>query len=269
MTYWGVSCHGPIPAATHARSMSEPAADPKKPHILAVDDDPSIRDLLQAYLTDRDVRVTTVASEPAMQAVIDREAVDLLLLDLRLAGADGMQIARRLRGRSTMPIIILTANQDEADRVMGLELGADDYLTKPFSPRELLARIRALLRRSQMNVNIAAKAAATVRHYHFMGWVLNVRLRQLKDPDGKVVTLRNGEFNLLLAFLSAPRQVLSRDQLIELSRLHSDEVFDRAIDVQVGRLRRKLDRGGSRDGLIATERGLGYTFTAQVAATYE
>jgi two-component system OmpR family response regulator len=250
--------------------MSESAA--LKPHILAVDDDPSIRELLQTYLTDRDMHVTAVANERDMQAVLDREAVDLLLLDLRLAGTDGMQIARRLRDRSTMPIIILTANRDEADRVMGLELGADDYLTKPFSPRELLARIRALLRRSNMHAqgNAATKAATTVRHYRFAGWVLNVRLRQLKDPDGQPVALRNSEFNLLLAFLAAPGQVLGRDRLIELSRLHSDEVFDRAVDVQVGRLRRKLQRADAPDDrLIATERGAGYVFTAPVTASHD
>ncbi len=242
----------------------------QKPHVLLVDDDVSIRDLIQAYLTDRDIRVSGVATEREMRGVLDRQVVDLLLLDLRLAGADGMQIARKIRESSSMPIIILTANQDEADRVMGLELGADDYVTKPFSPRELLARIRALLRRTRMHVNLAAKAASTVRLYRFSGWELNVRLRQLKDPALETVPLRNSEFNLLLAFLAAPGQVLTRDQLIELSRLHSGEVFDRAVDVQVGRLRRKLRRAeGATEQMISTERGVGYVFTAQVSPFYE
>ena len=249
--------------------MSDDFVQPRRPHVLAVDDDSSIRQLLQLYLADRGMRVSAVAGEREMAAVLDEDAADIVLLDLKLGGADGMQVARRLRDRSVVPIIILTANQDEADRVMGLELGADDYLTKPFSPRELLARIRALLRRVEMGASVAAKAGDEVRFYRFAGWELNVRTRQLRSADGRTMALRNSEFNLLVALLCSPRRVLSRDRLIELSRLRHDDVFDRAVDVQIGRLRRKLEVDARSPVLIVTERGVGYVFDADVAVAYE
>jgi DNA-binding response OmpR family regulator len=174
-----------------------------------------------------------------------------------------MQIARKLREESDVPIIMLTGRKDEADRVMGLELGADDYLTKPFSPRELLARIRALLRRSRAHETVA-DGLARIRAYRFEGWELSVRLRRLTTPRGETVALTNSEFNLLAAFLAAPQRVLSRDQLLNLSRLHNDEVYDRSIDAQVGRLRKKLEPDASQPRLIRTERGAGYVFTASV-----
>src|SRR5262249_41361323 len=149
------------------------------------------------------------------------------------------------------------------DRVMGLEFGADDYLTKPFSPRELLARIRALLRRSRGQQTVAG-GLARIRAYRFAGWELNVRLRQLKSPQGETVPVTNSEFNLLVVFLAAPQRVLTRDQLLELSRLHNDEVYDRSVDVQIGRLRKKLEAGGVQTHFIRTERGAGYVFTAAV-----
>ena len=232
-------------------------------HVLAVDDDPSVRDLITTYLGDYDMRVTAVPGEQEMAKVLAREAVDLVLLDLRLKGEDGMDIARRLRADSKLPIIILTGRQDDADRVMGLELGADDYLTKPFSPRVLLARIRALLRRTRMHETLA-DTVANVRAYRFAGWDLNLRLRRLTDPDGRAVPLRNGEFNLLIAFLSAPQRVLAREQLLDLSRLHNAEVYDRSVDVQVGRLRRKMEADPRAPMLIVTERGAGYVFKAAV-----
>jgi two-component system OmpR family response regulator len=232
-------------------------------HVLAVDDDPSVRQMIADYLTDNDVRVTTLASGREIADVMAREMIDLVILDLRLPGEDGMQIARKLREESDLPIIMLTGRKDEADRVMGLELGADDYLTKPFSPRELLARIRALLRRSRSRETVA-DGLARIRAYRFSGWELNVRLRRLTAPDGEIVALTNSEFNLLAAFLAAPQRVLSRDQLLNFSRLHDDEVYDRAIDVQVGRLRKKLEPDATRPQLIRTERGAGYVFTALV-----
>jgi two-component system OmpR family response regulator len=232
-------------------------------HVLAVDDDPSVRELISAYLADHDIRVSTVSSESDMTLVLAREPVDLVLLDLRLQGEDGMQIARALRARSKVPIIILTGRHEEADRVMGLELGADDYLTKPFSPRELLARIRALLRRTRMHETLA-DTIATIRAYRFAGWELNLRLRRLTSPEGAVVGLRNSEFNLLLAFLSAPQRVLGREQLLDRSRLHNAEVYDRSIDVQVGRLRRKIEADAKTPQLLLTERGVGYVFRAPV-----
>ena len=158
---------------------------------------------------------------------------------------------------------MLTGRAEEADRVMGLELGADDYLTKPFSPRELLARIRALLRRAQAQATVA-DAIAKVRAYRFAGWELNVGLRKLKNPAGEPVELTKGEFSLLAAFLSAPQRILARDQLLDLSRLHNAEVYDRSIDVQILRLRRKIEVDAAHPKFIVTERGVGYVFSAPV-----
>ena len=238
-------------------------ATPAPIHVLAVDDDPSVRQLIADYLTDNDIRVTAVGSGKEIAEVMARHTIDLLILDLRLPGEDGMQIARNLRAESDVPIIILTGRRDEADRVMGLELGADDYLTKPFSPRELLARIRALLRRSRAHETVA-DGLSRIRGYRFAGWELNVRQRRLKSPQGETIPTTNSEFNLLVAFLAAPQRVLSREQLLELSRLHDDEVYDRSVDVQVGRLRKKFELQGARTQLIRTERGAGYVFTAIV-----
>jgi DNA-binding response OmpR family regulator len=232
-------------------------------HVLAVDDDPSVRQMIADYLGDNEVRVTTLPGGGEIADVMARETIDLVVLDLRLPGEDGMQIARKLREGSDVPIIMLTGRKDEADRVMGLELGADDYLTKPFSPRELLARIRALLRRSRSRETVA-DGLARIRAYRFEGWELNARLRRLTTPQGETVALTNNEFNLLVAFLAAPQRVLSRDQLLSLSRLHNDEVYDRSIDVQIGRLRKKLEPNASQPRLIRTERGVGYVFVAAV-----
>ena len=209
-------------------------------HVLAVDDDPSVRQMIADYLGDNDIKVTVIGTGREIARAMARETIDLVILDLKLPGEDGMQIARQLRADSDIPIIMLTGRKDEADRVMGLELGADDYLTKPFSPRELLARIRALLRRSRAKETVA-DGLARIRAYRFAGWELNVRLRRLKSPQGEIVPTTNSEFNLLVAFLAAPERVLSREQLLELSRLHNDEVYDRSVDVQVGRLRKKIE----------------------------
>jgi two-component system OmpR family response regulator len=232
-------------------------------HVLAIDDDPSVRQMIVDYLGDNDIKVTALPSGQTIAEVMARHTIDLLILDLKMPGEDGMQIARKLRGESDIPIIILTGRKEEADRVMGLELGADDYLTKPFSPRELLARVRALLRRSRIHETVA-DGLARVRAYRFAGWELNVRVRRLTSPQGETIPITNSEFNLLVAFLAAPQRVLSREQLLDSSRLHNDEVFDRSIDVQVGRLRRKIEPKGSRSELIRTERGAGYVFAANV-----
>ena len=233
------------------------------PHVLAVDDDPAIRALLADYLGANELRVTGAANSRELAAVLARETVDLIVLDVRLQGEDGMQIARRLREESSIPILMLTGRAEEADRVMGLELGADDYLTKPFSTRELLARIRALLRRAQAQASVA-EAIAKVRAYRFGGWELNVGLRRLRSPAGEAVELTNGEFSLLVAFLSAPERTLSRDQLLELSRLHNAEVYDRSIDVQILRLRRKIEADPAKPTFIVTQRGAGYVFASKV-----
>jgi len=235
------------------------------PHVLALDDDPDIRKVLVQYLGEQDLRITAVASGREMLQVIENEPVDLLMIDLRLSGEDGLTLARQVRDSSSIPIMILSGKAEEADRVMGLELAADDYVTKPFSMRELLARIRAVLRRSQI-VESAAPRDDQLRAYRFAGWELNLRLHRLISPDGRRVELTNSEFNLLCAFLSAPQRVLTRDQLLERSRVHALEVYDRAIDVTMLRLRRKIERDPSNPELLRTERGAGYVFMASVSA---
>ena len=249
-----------------AAQWANPALTPiasSQTHVLALDDDPTVRALIAEYLGENDLRTTAVANGREFAAVLAREPVDLIVLDLKLPGEDGMQIARKLRERSQVPILMLTGRTEEADRVMGLELGADDYLTKPFSPRELLARIRALLRRARGHATVA-ETIAKVRAFRFGGWELNVGLRKLKSEDGRSVELSNGEFSLLAAFLAAPQRVLTRDQLLELSRLHNAEIYDRSIDVQILRLRRRIEPDAARPKYIRTVRGVGYTFQADV-----
>src|SRR5262245_6778825 len=233
------------------------------PHVVALDDDPDVRRLVAEYLEQNDFRVTAVASGAELAAAMARELADLVVLDVRLQGEDGMQIARKLREQSAVPILMLTGRAEEADRVMGLELGADDYLTKPFSPRELLARIRALLRRASAQSTVA-DTIAKVRAYRFAGWELNVGLRKLKNPQGESIDLSKGEFSLLTAFLSAPQRVLSRDQLLDMSRLHNAEVYDRSIDIQILRLRRKIEADPAHPKFVTTERGSGYVFAVPV-----
>lgn len=237
------------------------------PHVLALDDDADVRRVLTDYLGRQDLRVTAVATGREMLALIEREPVDLLLLDLRLPGEDGLALARRVRETSKVPILILSGKAEEADRVMGLELAADDYVTKPFSLRELLARIRAVLRRMQA-IEPSAPRDDSLRAYRFAGWELNVRMHRLTSPAGQRVSLTNSEFSLLCAFLSCPQRVLSRDQLLERSRLHSLEVYDRAIDVTILRLRRKIERDPSNPDLLQTQRGVGYQFTAPVSLVH-
>jgi two-component system OmpR family response regulator len=251
------------PAAEQLKERTPVDVAPAAIHVLAVDDDPSILQMITDYLGDNDIQVTALGSGDEIAAVMARHTIDLLILDLKLPGRNGMQIAQQLRAESGIPIIMLTGRKDEADRVMGLELGADDYLTKPFSPRELLARIRALLRRSRSHETVA-DGLARIRAYRFAGWELNVRLRKLTSPAGAAIPLTNSEFNLLVAFLAAPQRVLTREQLLDASRLHNDEVYDRSIDVQVGRLRKKLESGASAMPLIRTERGVGYVFVTTV-----
>jgi two-component system OmpR family response regulator len=234
------------------------------PHILVVDDDASIRQLLADYLGENDLRVTTVPDGAQMRAALAEHAVDLIVLDLRLGSEDGMTLARQVRDESSIPIIIVTGRQDSVDRVMGLELGADDYVTKPFDSRELLARIRAVLRRYQTAAEILPARDQKRRAYRFGGWELNLRTRRLTAPEGERIDLTNGEFSLLQAFCAAPQRVLSRDQLLDLSRLNSAEVYDRSIDVQILRLRRKIEADPAQPQYIKTQRGAGYIFNAPV-----
>jgi two-component system, OmpR family, response regulator len=237
-----------------------------QPHILVVDDDPQIRELLREYLTENALRVSASATGEQMAGILENEAIDLVILDLRLAGEDGMAIARMLRDRSAIPIIILTGVRDEADRIMGLELGADDYLTKPFSPRELLARIRTVLRRTKGPALTEARQRE-VRAYRFADFELNMRTRRLTRGPQRI-ELTNGEFNLLAALLAAPQRILTRDQLLEASRVFDNEVYDRSIDVQILRLRRKIEVDSSQPKFITTERGAGYQFSAPVDVLY-
>jgi two-component system OmpR family response regulator len=235
-------------------------------HVLAVDDDPTIREAIGDYLGQYEFRVTAVSDGGAMQAVLAHEVVDLIVLDLTLRAEDGMTLARRLRDESAIPIIMLTGRREEADRVMGLELGADDYLTKPFSPRELLARIRTVLRRRRPEVQHGRPQG--IRAYRFDGWELNLNTRRLRNPEGEAVPLSNGEFSLLVVLLGAPNRILSRDQLLDMSRLHGDDVYNRSVNTQVMRLRRKLEADPANPRYICTERGAGYLFGVPVETIY-
>jgi DNA-binding response OmpR family regulator len=236
--------------------------------ILAVDDDPQVREMVRDYLVDNDFEVVTAADGAEMTRILAGEAFDLVILDVKLPGQDGFGLARSLRSRSPLPIIMLTAQDDEVDRIVGLELGADDYLTKPFSPRELLARIRAVLRRQDLAAEAAGITASTkgdAHTYRFAGWELQTATRRLVSPRKQEVELTAGEYSMLLAFLRSPRRILSRDQLIESGRARSDS-FDRAIDVQILRLRRKIEANPNEPKLICTERSAGYFFDAEVVA---
>jgi two-component system, OmpR family, response regulator len=239
---------------------------PRALHVLVVDDDPPMREAIAEYLSEHEFRVTTVGDGQAMRAVLAGEVVDLLVLDLRLGAEDGMALARQVRDESAIPIIMLTARTEEPDRVMGLELGADDYVTKPFRPRELLARIRAVLRRRRPEVQQGRPEG--IRAYRFEGWELNLNTRRLKARDGRTVALGNAAFSLLVAFLGAPHRVLSRHQLLERSRLHSDDVYIKSVDTQIMRLRRMLEPDPAKPRYICTERGAGYIFNAPVETLY-
>jgi two-component system, OmpR family, response regulator len=248
--------------------MNTPAHAPSTAlaHVLAVDDDPVIRGVIADYLGQHGFRVTAVADGRAMQAVLAEDVVDLVVLDLKLQHEDGMALAGRLREESAIPIIMLTGRREEADRVMGLELAADDYLTKPFSPRELLARIRAVLRRRRPEVQQGRPEG--VRAYRFDGWELNLNTRRLRARDGRSVRLSNGEFSLLVVLLGAPHRILSRDQLLDMSRLHGDDVYNRSVNTQILRLRRKLETDPTQPRYICTERGAGYVFSVRVEILY-
>jgi len=237
-----------------------------QPHVLIVDDEETVRQLVDEYLAQNDFRVSGASGGAQLMSALGAHVIDLVLLDLRLRGEDGMQLLRQVRAHSQIPVIILTARSEEADRVMGLELGADDYLTKPFSPRELLARIRTVLRRAHAGQEV--HGAPVCRAYRIPGWELNLRTRRLTGEDGAEVALSNGEFNLLAALLATANRVVTRDQLIEMSRRYDNEVYDRAVDVQILRLRRKLERNPAEPQIIVTERGAGYRIAVPVEAVY-
>lgn len=233
------------------------------PHILVVDDNREIRDLLTRLLTKDGLRVSTAPDGRAMRKVLGESRIDLIVLDLMLPGEDGLTLCRQLRAESAIPVIMLTAKGEEIDRVVGLEMGADDYVAKPFSSRELLARIKAVLRRAQ---SLPADARSSEgANFRFAGWTLDMAKRELVSADGVIVPLSTGEYDLLLAFIHHPQRVLSRDQLLDLARGRAATVFDRSIDTQVSRLRRKIERNPKDPEVIKTVWGGGYIFTPSVS----
>ena len=231
-------------------------------HLLIVDDDRGIRELLAEYLGKNGYRTTTVADGRQMRQVLDGARVDLVILDLMLPGEDGLSLCRDLRAKSNVPVIMLTALGEETDRIVGLEMGADDYLPKPFSPRELLARIKGVLRRARSLPDEPQVAVA--RRLRFGDWCLDLEARHLLDANGQVVALSGGEFRLLKIFVDHPKRVLSRDQLMDLLQGRDHYPFDRSIDVQVSRLRRRLKDTGREPQLIKTMRGVGYVLASAV-----
>jgi DNA-binding response OmpR family regulator len=242
-------------------------AEPAQPHVLIADDDAGVRRLLAQYLPEHGLRVSTAPNRAQMSTIMVDSAINLIVLNLRLAGEDGISIARTLRNASSIPIIMLAGVREEADRIMGLELGADDYLTKPFSPRELLARIRVLLRRAQATTP-AMTRGADIRAFRFAQFELNLRTRRLSRKDGRRIELTKGEFNLLAALLASPQRVMTRNQLIEATRVYDNEVYDRAIDMLIMRLRRKIEPDPAQPIYIATLRGVGYLFEPAVQKVY-
>jgi len=227
-------------------------------HLLIVDDDEEIRELLQDYLERNGFRVSVVEDGKGMWRVLEKEHVDLAVLDIMLPGDDGLTLCRQLRANSALPVIMLTALGEDTNRIVGLELGADDYLSKPFNPRELLARIKGVLRRSGGDLD-------EVHTLRFADWTVDRNAHHLISPQGIVVNLSSGEYRLLDAFLSHPNRVLSRDQLMEILQGRDWGPFDRSIDVQVSRLRRRLKEDADSPELIKTIRGEGYMFTAKVS----
>jgi len=234
----------------------------KQDHILVVDDDAETRALLQEYLGKNGFRVSAAADGKGMRAAMSAGSPDVVVLDLMLPGEDGLSLCRDLRARGNVPVIMLTARGEETDRIVGLELGADDYVAKPFNPRELLARVKSVLRRARsLPENLEPEKAAAFR---FAGWTLDVATRNLTAPDGVVVPLSGTEFGLLRALLAHPNRVLTREQLLDLMLSRETGPFDRAIDVQVSRLRQRLRDDAREPEIVKTVRGQGYVLAARV-----
>lgn len=230
--------------------------------LLIVDDDVDIRTLLAEQLGRAGYRVVTASQGTEMRSVLDREHIDLIVLDLNLPGEDGLTLCRDLRAKSRTPVIMLTARGEAIDRVLGLEMGADDYLAKPFEPRELLARIRNVLRRTEaLPVNLEPLA---IRRAHFLGWMFDLERRHLVDPGGRVIMLSGAEFRLLRVFVGHANKILSREQLASLTSRREYEGQERAIDLQVSRLRHKFGTAGGSIGPIKTVRNEGYVLAAAV-----
>jgi len=242
----------------------------RTPHILVVDDDREIRELLARFLDRHGLRVSTAADGREMKKALVDWNIDLVVLDLMLPGEDGLTLCRNLRATSSLPVIMLTAMGEEMDRIIGLEMGADDYLAKPFNPRELLARIKAVLRRLDNPASRPADGSTPrSRKCCFAGWILDVGTRALFSSDGVLVPLSSGEFNLLLAFVDHPGRILNRDQLLDLTSGREAQPFDRSIDVQISRLRRKIEVDPGNPSLIKTIRSGGYMFTPEIVRSGE
>lgn len=241
-----------------------------KSHILVVDDDKQICELVADYLTKHGYRVTVAHNGVEMVRQLKKTKVDLIILDIMMPGDDGITLCRKLREESEVMIIMLSASGEETDRVVGLEVGADDYLTKPFNPRELLARIKALLRRAAgpLAEKRKASAVANMPDIRFLEWVLDRNKRRLIAPDKVAVPLSSGEYELLIAFIEHPQRTLTRDQLLDLTRGREAGPFDRTIDVQVARLRKKIEIDPKNPQIIVTVRGGGYQFTPEVTSEY-
>ncbi len=246
------------------RAKVSNSSETPKPHVLIVDDDSEIRDLLSRFLSKHDFRVTTAKDAREMHQAMADWSFDLLVLDLMMPGEDGLSICRQVRSESNIPIIMLTAMGEEVDRIIGLEVGADDYMAKPFNPRELAARIKAVLRRSSALL-APESAAGRPDKLLFAGITLDPVTRTLNRGE-EAIALTAGEYDLLIAFVDHPRRVLNRDQLLDMARGRAAIPFDRSIDVQVGRLRRKIEPDPKNPTLIKTVRGGGYMFTPEVQA---
>ena len=233
-------------------------------HVLVVDDEPAIVEVLQRYLSAQGFKVSTAENGAAVRRVIGKESVDLVLLDLGLPGEDGLALMRWLRETSSVAVIVVSGRGEQVDRIVGLEVGADDYVTKPFDLRELAARIRSVLRRTLASTPVRNSSAQSFDIARFKGWTLDFAARRLDSPDGKAVDLTAGEFDLLAALVKCPGRVLSRDELLAATRNREAGPFDRTIDVQVGRLRRKIESDPQRPELIKSVRGAGYLLTCKV-----
>ena len=236
----------------------------KKPHILVVDDDPEIGNLVANYLDTHGFRVTIAKDGRQMQSVLKKELFDALVLDVMLPGDDGLTLCRKLRQTSDIPVLLLSAMGEDTDRIVGLEVGADDYLPKPFNPRELLARLKALLRRAQGLTAQGKLRLTRLPHWQFANWVLDRNQRVLIDSENLLVPLSAGEYALLDMFLQNPQRVLTRDQLLNALHGREGQAYDRTIDVQVGRLRKKIEKDAKNPLIIITVRGGGYQLDVPV-----
>jgi two-component system OmpR family response regulator len=243
--------------------VTDPAADstastsPPEAHVLVVDDDPQIRFLVSRLLRGQGYRVTAAGDGHEMRSALIGASIDLIVLDVMLPGASGLELCRELRRDSAIPVIMLTARAEENDRIAGLDIGADDYLAKPFGPRELVARINALIRRARGAIGQAG--SVPVQTCRFAGWTLDLVRRELIDPEGAVVDLSTGEFDMLRAFTEAPGKVLTREALLDIAKNRVATGFDRVVDVQISRLRKKIEAEGA-EPMIKTIRGAGYMF---------